>query len=292
MSNKVSGGGVMTKTKRVFLLSGTASEGYGVCYNFDTFDVTPENVTQTSPAISKADWNDARRIMVEYPSVGNNLHFAGVISHKSDGVVGPNWIEIHEPGSICDVYAKVDCDHGSSGITTNSGQIVTFEVSETSADCGKFRDRGLPGAGSAIILQDVDRSSTNGLVMAELMTGQPSGGVQTLNLVSGAVTTSLMIGGVSVISTAALVTTDHAAYSMSAGTYIGQTKMWDATIASGDAAGLQISCAGCIPALSLEYVTAAPYISVETVIVHTAVNYALMRWNGIAWCIESNEQVS
>ncbi|KKK88294.1 hypothetical protein LCGC14_2744640, partial [marine sediment metagenome] len=169
MSNKVSGGGVLTKTKRVFLLAGTAKEGYAMCYNFDAFDVTAENVTQTTPAISKADFNDARRVMVEPPNTGNNMHFAGVVSYKSDGVVGPNWIEIYEPGSICDIYASVDCDHGSSGVSPNSWQVLTFDVNLTTASSGKWRDHGLPGSGAAVVLQDVSRASTNGLIMAELM---------------------------------------------------------------------------------------------------------------------------
>jgi hypothetical protein len=43
MSDTVSGGGVLKKTKRVFLASGTAYEGYAVCYNFDAKNVTAED---------------------------------------------------------------------------------------------------------------------------------------------------------------------------------------------------------------------------------------------------------
>ena len=73
-SNTVGGGGVITRTKRVFLTSGIALQGYGVCYNFDATDVNSENKTQTSPVVSAANWADARRVQVTYPNNKNNNH--------------------------------------------------------------------------------------------------------------------------------------------------------------------------------------------------------------------------
>ncbi len=103
--------------------------------------------------------------------------------------------------------------------------------------------------------------------------------------------TTIMVGGLTVMSGGLAVSTEAGAYSMDDGKFIGMTKMFQ-TLAL-QTGGVHVSCAGCIPALSLEYVTAAPYISVETVVVGTiAASYAKMTWNGVAWCIESNVQVS
>jgi hypothetical protein len=46
------------KTKRVFMLSGTANQGEAVCYQYDALTVTAEN--DSLGTISAADWTDAR----------------------------------------------------------------------------------------------------------------------------------------------------------------------------------------------------------------------------------------
>jgi hypothetical protein len=194
MSNFVQIGGVPTKTRRVFLRSGTANEGYAVCYNWDAVGVTMENdATSLNTAIT--DWCDARRGMVDVPDAGNNMHFAGVVDRKSDGVVGPNWIVINEPGSICNIYTD-------SVITTNAGDtppignptLVTFTIGTHSAASfttlnGVFKFNGLPGEGSAWALEET--TTTPQLVMAQLQTGPPSGGVQAIG--SNATVTALAV---------------------------------------------------------------------------------------------------
>ncbi len=174
---------------RVYLIStDTVQEGYPVCFNFDAADVTSENKTQTSPDVGEEFFNDARRIQVEKPSESNKLHFAGVVSQKSHGVTGPNWIEIHRPGSICNVYAASDVDSESSS-ALNSGETVTFAPGTYT-----FLTGGFCGTGSAMVLQDIDRSSVNGLVMVELMGGIPSGGVTPVTLISASGAFSVVLG--------------------------------------------------------------------------------------------------
>ncbi len=171
-----------------FIGTDTLQEGYPVCFNFNAADVTPENKTQTSPNVGEEFWNDARRIQVEKAAEGNKLHFAGVVSQKSHGVTGPNWIEIHRPGSICNVFAADDVDSESSS-ALNSGETLTFAPGTYT-----FRSGGFLGCGSAMVLQDEDRSSTNGLIMAELMTGPPSGGVTPVTLISADGAFSVALG--------------------------------------------------------------------------------------------------
>ena len=181
MSNTVSGGGVLTKTKRVFLASGTAYEGRAVNYNYDLVGVTAENdAIAVGTAIT--DWCDARRVQVEVPSAMNNLHFAGAVDAVSDGVVGPNWICIHEPGSICNVYSDATISVGAGDTPAqNTPVIYNFTIGMHSAASfstinGMFNFQGLPGEGAAIMLEE----GTAGLKMAQLCTGPPSGGVQAL----------------------------------------------------------------------------------------------------------------
>jgi hypothetical protein len=112
------------------------------------------------------------------------MHFAGVVSEKSNEVTGPGWVEINLPGSICNIFINVSADHvyaddiNSSGM--NTGQVVTFTTGNSAASANNysFKYQGFAGCGSAIILGTVDRSTTKGLVQAELMSGPQSGGVQ------------------------------------------------------------------------------------------------------------------
>jgi hypothetical protein len=178
MSTNVSGGGVLTKTKRVFLAGGnTAYTGRAVCYNHDAVAQTAEGYAM-SVLTAITDWCDARRVQVEAPSQNNNINFAGVIDRQSNGVVGPNWILIHEPGSICQVATSAVISIGTS--TQNENAYLSFTIGVTSAAeyttlNGKFTYTGLLGAGAAQILEE---STANGLVMAQLVEGSQCGGVQ------------------------------------------------------------------------------------------------------------------
>lgn len=163
-------GASYSPTKRVkYLGTVTTYEGMPVCYNYDSLDNgTGTDTTALLPAIG-------RRNEVEEPNYTNYLHFAGVVTGKSVGKTTNDYIEIYEPGAVCNVYAGADCDHGT---TLNTGQVLGFGVQQPTP---KFLPDGIPGMGSALVLQDVDRSSTAGLVMCELMTGLPTGGVCWVN---------------------------------------------------------------------------------------------------------------
>jgi hypothetical protein len=173
------GGSAPTYTRRVYYTgTDTLQEGYALCYNYDAADQTPETLTTwgDGTTVSLADSltaTPARRIQVEKPSIFNLCHFAGVVTAKGAGFTGPGYLEINMPGSVCNIYSGANTDHEQGTSSIPSGQIITV-TNQSYA----FKYTGLPGCGSAVVLGDVDRSSTNGLVMAELMTGQQSGGVQ------------------------------------------------------------------------------------------------------------------
>jgi len=176
-----------TKKRVYYIGTDTLKEGYPLCYNFDATTVDYRNKADST--ISVGTYAAARRLCVEKPAEGNKLHFAGVVAAESDAK-STGWITLWLPGSVCNVYAYANCDHGATGLTTNTGQTLNF--------CpGKyyFMDGGFQGEGAATILQDIDRSTTPGLVMAELQTGKPTGGYQVVHLLStataGAISVSL-----------------------------------------------------------------------------------------------------
>lgn len=189
MNEFVHGGGVAPRlTERVYYIgTDTLYEGYALCYNFDALSVTAENLTLS--VTESLGPTPARRLQVEKPSYANSLHFAGVVSAKSNGVVGPCWVEINKPGSVCNIYCNADTDHADSN-SVNTGQILVFSTGQY-----YFKYAGLPGSGAAIVLQDVDRSSTAGLVLAELMTGQPCGGYNILSSLQMSAGQAVSTGG-------------------------------------------------------------------------------------------------
>jgi len=174
MHNAIGGGAAPSLTESVYYTgTDTLLEGYALCYDFNAADVNSENVTLTDLDVGEEYWNDARRVLVEKPQEGNKMHFAGVVAKRSDGMTGPGFVTIHKPGSICNVYAASDCDHEeAAGLA--SGQILNFVAG---ANGYQWEDDGFMGTGAAMVLQDVSRASTAGLIMAELMTGPPTGGI-------------------------------------------------------------------------------------------------------------------
>ncbi len=170
----VHGGGTapVFQQKVYYTGSDTLLEGYALCYNFDAYDVSAENLSAhlDTGDMGADDECPARRLQVEKPSFYNSMHFAGVVAKESNGVVGPGWVTINRPGSVCNIYCSANVDHSdTSNVAT--GEMLVFTSGQY-----YFKYEGIPGSGAALVLQDVDRSSTAGLVMAELMTGLPSGG--------------------------------------------------------------------------------------------------------------------
>lgn len=300
MSDKVSGGGVLTRTKRVYLRSGTANEGYAVCYNYDAVGVTAEN-DSISVNTAITDWCDARRVMVEVPSSINNLHFAGVVDHASDGVVGPNWILIHQPGSICKIHTDANISvRGATATAYNQAAMLTFTVGVHSANSfttinGMFKFQGLPGEGSAWVLEEAAATAN---IMAQLMTGPPSGGVQAIG--TNATITALAVNsdlplihhGKVVTSTCNLDVTIKAAISVPRAQthhFVGQRLVFDAAgFANTTAAIHAIHFSSTI---ILSTVTAVHDASMTTAVTSAACSVARyfdFQWNGTAWLLTSS----
>ena len=145
-----------TKKRVYYKGTDTLKEGYALCYDFDNIN-NYRNKADTT--ITVATYAASRRLVVEKPSEGNKIHFAGAVAAESDGK-STGWITIWLPGSVCNVYTYENCDHGATGLTTNTGQFLTFNV-------GKyyFTEYGLSGVGSATVLPEVNRGTTPGLVM-------------------------------------------------------------------------------------------------------------------------------
>lgn len=181
------GGAIPVKTKRVFLATGKAREGYAVCYNHDVTDVTAENEAKISA--SAAMWCDARKLMVEEPTVLNNLQFAGIVDQSSAGVTGPAWIQIHTPGSICKVYTQSTVT--TFNTTRGQGANLSFTIAVGSAGAytstalgrnGTYQYAGLFGEGSVTFLAEGAASVPGDtyLKMGKIEQGLPSGGVEVL----------------------------------------------------------------------------------------------------------------
>lgn len=280
----IHGGGISPINVRRVWFTGTTvvKEGYPLCYNFDATDESAEGAT-----ISLADSlgpTSARRLQVEFPGFGNEMHFAGVVSEKSNGVTGPGWVEINCPGSICNIFTSADGDH-EDGTGINSGQILGFTVQ---AAIPEFKYAAIPGAGAALVLGDVDRSSTSALVMAELCVGQPSGGVQVLNSLTYSTVAAFSTGGTASVTqfgrtTLANTAGTAAAISvvLTAGLNIGQRKVINTgSLAVSDGINVHISQAVRVNTT----VTVPTNSAVDMTACLSAVNEVLdLVWNGTAW---------
>lgn len=116
--------------RRVFFTGSTAlKRGTGVCYDRDYG--------------TAADADERRDKYVEAPTTSNNRRFAGVLVQDYAAKTGGQWVEIYEPGSVCDVAAGVD--------TTVNVTRLTCSVS--TGDKGRFTKSGFEGRGTALALQ-------------------------------------------------------------------------------------------------------------------------------------------
>lgn len=275
------GQAVPIKTKRVFLQSGTAYEGFAVCYKVNAVNVTAENeaMVTASKAYGSGAWCDARRLLVAAPDHTNAIHFAGVVAKESHEVVGPNWITIHTPGSVCKIYSlssgasagagitATDPIHSSFTTTANIARVLTYTIAcnstantYISSYNGAFVYAGYPGEGSVKCMEQTTAYhggdttwDSKCLVMAELMTGQPSGGVQLVAWGSSISSAVLSVDdshdwarvltpiGISVLTVAATkpTSTAYGFISIGAGTFIGQKKgFYVPVVAAGTAPAL------------------------------------------------------
>lgn len=117
--------------------------GMGLCYEMDYASVeTGETAT---------DAFVGRGAYVALPDNTNNLWFAGVTAKDYKAKTGGQFVEIYEPGSVCEVAA---------GVNLVLGNVVTCSAGQGAN--GLFDKTGcFPGRGSALVLQ------TNAAVVKE-----------------------------------------------------------------------------------------------------------------------------
>lgn len=297
MSNGIVGGsGVLVNTQRVFYRSGTAYEGYAVCWNFAAASIAAEG--ETIGYASSADWCDARRVQVEDPSFMNNMHFAGVIDGASNGVVGPNWILVHRPGSICKVHTAITVDHRDASVTSaNSYQMLTFGVCTNSVGIahstapyinGQFQKYGLPGTGTVQVLEAATTASA--LIMAELLTGPQSGGRQYVpNLATAIYGITVTYHGVTFLSSETGATTVGSC-AIGDGSFVGQRKVFEL---DGSVTGVtvKVSFNGYTANLSAEYLGAAAVVAVTACTLISG-SFLDMQWNGAKWLAWSDQKIT
>lgn len=159
-------------------------EGQAVCYNWNYGTATTKEPRRGNE--------------VENPTTLNAQYFAGVASKAYTASTGGQFIEIHLPGSICNILV--------SASTVIGVGLLTFGVA--TAGLGQFKYAGLAGEGSAIPMQTTTYVATAQLCLARLQVGSPSGGVELVTAVDNAAIGTLMIGGTTLITGAALTNGD------------------------------------------------------------------------------------
>ena len=131
---------------RVWFPGSTAiRKGMGLCYDLD--------VAGTGTGELATDGWGRRGNSVAVPDTTNNLAFAGVSSMYYPAKSGGQLIDIHPPGSICEIAIGFP-----TTIDNGDGSILTFSVN--SVDAGRFTLDGFPGRGSMVPLQT--KATANG----------------------------------------------------------------------------------------------------------------------------------
>lgn len=152
--------------------SDTLYEGYALCYNQDTtdnwngvssvgFTTVASNVTE-SGTTAEGSQNEGKFIRVEKPATANLQWLAGVVAGHSTGITGPCAVEIYVPNGACvPVWTNKSCTIGQSlGINNASYVLQAVTGDGTPVPCARVEET-------------VDRSGTNGIVLARLYpTGQ------------------------------------------------------------------------------------------------------------------------
>lgn len=87
---------------------------------------------------------ESRDTRVERPDNSNNLWFAGVVARDYTANAAGQWIEIFEPGSVCDISVI-------SAVTL--GDLITALASTGTQLGGRFQEAGFLGRGTARVLQ-------------------------------------------------------------------------------------------------------------------------------------------
>lgn len=163
MSNVMGyGQDTMAVRKRVYFEGiTTVYQGMPVCYNQDTTDnISGWSKSSDAEGTTTAEGsqNEGKFLRVEAPSETNaNWHAGAVCAGSWVGKVGPMWLDIYIPnGAIVPVRTNKNCTIGD----------------ELGIASGAVYYAGPTGDGDpyscAICMEEVNRSNTNGLVLAKL----------------------------------------------------------------------------------------------------------------------------
>jgi len=144
----------LARKKRVYYEgSDTIYEGMALCYNQDTTDSTRTSGT----TVDEGDQCDGKWMRVEKPKTANLKYFAGVVASGSHcGLAGPRWVDIYVPnGAIVPVRGTDNHSIGEALFIANADYELT----------------NVPQVGGFVgyAMETVDRSSTEGLLLAKLL---------------------------------------------------------------------------------------------------------------------------
>ncbi len=186
--------------RRVFFTgNGAVTRGYGVCYDRDYGTATANDPLR-----------DKR---VNTPDNTNNNSFAGVAVMSYPAVTGGQWIEIYEPGSVCEIYID-----GSKTIGENT--FATCQIGGGGSGTFNATYPGFRGKGTAKIMQTITGA---GYVLAELDGWGESGLVETIQAVDNTAV-PMMLGGVTLITGAITIGAGDSTATLADGTYQGMQK--------------------------------------------------------------------
>lgn len=134
----------------------TIHEGMAVCYNSDT---TTNKSRYNSQTTAEGSQNEGKYWFVEKPSDDNLLAFAGVVKKGGYcGKTGPKLVEIYIPnGQIVPVRSSIYNYEGETILAVQSGD-YEFQAP----------NYGTRSLACAVAMEDVDRGTTEGLVLAQL----------------------------------------------------------------------------------------------------------------------------
>jgi hypothetical protein len=144
----------------------TIYEGMALCYNQDTTNnILGWDAGNSVKGSTTAEGyqNEGKFLRVEKPATANMVFFAGVVAGSDyAGLAGPRWLDVYVPnGAIVPVRTSSNCVIGQAVGLANASYVMEPVTGD-----------GDPAA-VAILMETVDRSSTNGLALAKLCpTGQ------------------------------------------------------------------------------------------------------------------------
>lgn len=182
--------GLDPKSRRITVYyegTSTIREGMPLCYNFDTttnwlgvesidFTSTASTITE-STTTAEGYQNEGKFIRVEDPATANLKYLAGFVAGADhDGEDGPKALDIYIPnGAIVPVRTDASTTVGATALGIADGETLCISG----------------GTSVALAWETVDRSSTNGIVLAKI---SPDMFVQqnvTYNSLTGAVANTL-----------------------------------------------------------------------------------------------------